>query len=56
MRPWTYDERGTRLALEMACDAIRVQRAVSPDALMGRLTGHRLVKALEEDRKAERRR
>jgi hypothetical protein len=29
---------------------------MKPDALMDRLAGHRLVKALEEDRQAERRR
>jgi bifunctional DNA-binding transcriptional regulator/antitoxin component of YhaV-PrlF toxin-antitoxin module len=34
---------------------IRVERVVSPDALMGRLAGYRLVNALETDRKAERR-
>lgn len=37
-------------------NAIRVERVVSPDALMGRLAGHRLVDALERDRRAERRR
>ena len=36
--------------------AIRVERVAAPDALMGRLAGYRLVKALEEDRRAERRR
>jgi hypothetical protein len=35
---------------------IRVERVVSPDALMGRLAGLRLVDALEKDRRAERRR
>jgi AbrB family looped-hinge helix DNA binding protein len=37
-------------------NAIRVERAVSPEALMGRLAGHRLVAALEKDRRSERRR
>jgi AbrB family looped-hinge helix DNA binding protein len=37
-------------------NAIRVERAASPDALMGRLAGHRLVAALEKDRRSERRR
>lgn len=37
-------------------NAIRVERVASPDALMGRLAGHRLVNALEKDRRAERRR
>jgi AbrB family looped-hinge helix DNA binding protein len=36
--------------------AIRVERAVSPDVLMGRLAGHRLVKVLAADRRAERKR
>jgi hypothetical protein len=33
-----------------------MEHAVSPDALMGRLTGYRLVEALEKDRRTERRR
>jgi AbrB family looped-hinge helix DNA binding protein len=37
-------------------NTIRVERVVSPDALMGRLAGHRLVEALEKDRRVERRR
>jgi hypothetical protein len=37
-------------------NAIRVERVVSADALMGCLSGHRLVEALEKDRRAERRR
>jgi len=37
-------------------EATRVDRAVPPDALMGRLAGHRLVTALDKDRRAERRR
>ena len=37
-------------------NAIRVERAVSADALMGCLAGHRLVAALGRDRRAERRR
>jgi AbrB family looped-hinge helix DNA binding protein len=37
-------------------NAIRVERVVSPDALMGRLAGYRLVDALERDRQTERRR
>ena len=35
---------------------IRLERVASPDALMGRLAGHRLVDALEKDRRLERRR
>jgi AbrB family looped-hinge helix DNA binding protein len=37
-------------------NVIRVERITSPDGLMGRLAGHRLVDALEKDRKLERRR
>jgi antitoxin PrlF len=37
-------------------NAIRVERVASPDALMGRLTGHRLLQALEDDRRSERHR
>jgi AbrB family looped-hinge helix DNA binding protein len=37
-------------------NAIRVERVVSPDALMGRLAGYRLLSALERDRQAEHRR
>lgn len=37
-------------------NAIRVQRAVAADALMGRLAGHHLVEALERDRRRERKR
>ena len=32
-------------------NAIRVERVASPDSLMGRLAGHRLVEALEKDRR-----
>jgi AbrB family looped-hinge helix DNA binding protein len=49
-------EPGDQVAFSQEGDAIRVERAVSPDDLMGRLAGHQLVKTLEEDRKAERRR
>ena len=49
-------EPGDEVTFSQEGDAIRVERSVSPDALMGRLAGHRLVKALEEDRRTERRR
>lgn len=49
-------EPGDEVSFSRDGNAIRVERAVSPDALMGRLAGHRLVEALEKDRKAERRR
>ena len=49
-------EPGDEVTFSQDGNAIRVERAVSPDHLMGRLAGHRLVKALEGDRKAERRR
>lgn len=47
-------EPGDEVAFSRDGNAIRVERLASPDALMGRLAGHRLVKALEEDRRAER--
>lgn len=37
-------------------DAVRLERAASADALMGRLAGYRLVAALEKDRRRERKR
>lgn len=49
-------EPGDEVAFSRDGSAIRVERAVSPDALMGCLAGHRLVEALEKDRRAERRR
>jgi AbrB family looped-hinge helix DNA binding protein len=49
-------EPGDEVTFSQDGDAIRVERVASPDALMGRLAGHRLVAALEEDRRAERRR
>jgi AbrB family looped-hinge helix DNA binding protein len=49
-------EPGDEITFSQEGDAVRVERLVSPDALMGRLAGHRLVEALEEDRRAERRR
>ena len=47
---------GDEITFSREGNAIRVERVVSPDALMGRLAGHRLVEALEKDRRAERRR
>jgi AbrB family looped-hinge helix DNA binding protein len=47
---------GDEVAFSREGNAIRVERVVSPDALMGRLAGHRLVDALEKDRRLERRR
>jgi AbrB family looped-hinge helix DNA binding protein len=49
-------EPGDEVAFSWEGNAIRIERVVSPDALMGRLAGHRLVKALERDRRVERRR
>ena len=49
-------EPGDEVTFSREGNAIRVLRVVSPDALMGRLAGHRLVKALERDRQAERKR
>ena len=47
-------EPGDEIKFSREGNAIRVERVVSPDALMGRLAGHRLVEALEKDRRAER--
>ncbi len=47
---------GDEVTFSREGNVIRVERVASPDALMGRLAGHRLVKALEKDRQAERRR
>jgi AbrB family looped-hinge helix DNA binding protein len=49
-------EPGDEVTFSQEGNAIRVERVVSPDALMGRLAGHRLVAALERGRRAERRR
>ena len=49
-------EPGDEVAFSRDGNAIRVERVVAPDTLMGRLAGHRLVEALERDRRAERRR
>ena len=47
---------GDEVTFSQDGNAIRVERVASPDALMGRLAGHRLVEALEKDRQTERRR
>jgi AbrB family looped-hinge helix DNA binding protein len=47
---------GDEVAFSRDGNAIRVERVVSPDALIGRLAGHRLVADLEKDRRLERRR
>lgn len=49
-------EPGDEVTFSREGNAVRVERVVSPDALMGRLAGHRLVEALEKGRQAERRR
>lgn len=49
-------EPGDEVTFSRDGNAIRVERIVSPDVLMGCLSGHRLVEALEKDRRAERRR
>jgi AbrB family looped-hinge helix DNA binding protein len=49
-------EAGDEVAFSREGNAIRVERVVTVDALMGRLARHRLVRALERDRRAERRR
>jgi AbrB family looped-hinge helix DNA binding protein len=47
-------EPGDEVTFSRDGSAIRVERVVSPDVLMGRLKGRRLVKLLEKDRQAER--
>ncbi len=47
---------GDEVTFSSLGSAIRVERVVSADALMGRLAGYRLIKALERGRSAERRR
>lgn len=49
-------EPGDEVTFSQEGNVIRLERVASPDALMGRLAGHRLVEALEKDRQAERRR
>jgi AbrB family looped-hinge helix DNA binding protein len=49
-------EPGDEVTFSWDGNAIRIERVASPDALMGRLTGHRLVQALENDRRPERHR
>ena len=49
-------EPGDEVTFSRDGNAIRVERVVTADALMGRLAGHRLVATLEKDRRAERRR
>ena len=45
---------GDQVTFSREGDVIRVERVIPPDALMGRLAGHRLVDALESDRRVER--
>jgi len=49
-------EAGDEVTFSQEGSAIRVERVASPDALMGRLSGHRLVEEWEKDRRRERRR
>lgn len=49
-------EPGDEVAFSQEGNAIKVARVASPDALMGRLAGHRLVETLEKDKRIERRR
>jgi hypothetical protein len=49
-------EPGDEVTFSRDGNAIRVERVASPDALMARLAGHRLVQALENDRRPERHR
>ncbi len=45
---------GDEVRFSVAGNAIRVENAWAADALMGRLSGHRLVEALQGDRRADR--
>jgi antitoxin component of MazEF toxin-antitoxin module len=45
---------GDALRLSVEGATIRLERVVSPDELMGRLAGYRLVAALDEDHQTER--
>ncbi len=47
---------GDAVRLSRYGNAVLVEQAAPADALMGRLSGHRLVEALEIDRRAERQR
>jgi AbrB family looped-hinge helix DNA binding protein len=47
-------EPGDEVAFSQEGDVIRVERVVSPDALMGRLAGRRLMAILAKDRRVER--
>jgi AbrB family looped-hinge helix DNA binding protein len=49
-------EAGDEVAFAREGNTIRVERVASPDAVMGRLAGRRLIATLEKDRRAERRR
>jgi AbrB family looped-hinge helix DNA binding protein len=49
-------EPGDEVTFSRDSNAIRVERLASPGALMGRLAGHRLAQALENDRRPERHR
>jgi AbrB family looped-hinge helix DNA binding protein len=49
-------EPGDEVTFSLDGNAIRIERVASPDALMARLAGHRLVQALESDRRPERHR
>ncbi len=45
---------GDEVRFSVAGGAIRVEHALAADALMGRLAGHKLVDAVEAERRAER--
>ncbi len=45
---------GDEVRFSVAGGVIRVEHALAADALMGRLAGHKLVDALEAERRAER--
>jgi AbrB family looped-hinge helix DNA binding protein len=47
-------EPGDEVRFSLDGHGIRIERVASPDALMGSLAGHRLVDALEKDRRTYR--
>jgi AbrB family looped-hinge helix DNA binding protein len=49
-------EPGDEVTFSRDGNAIQVERVASPDALMGPLAGHRLVRTLENNRRRERHR
>jgi AbrB family looped-hinge helix DNA binding protein len=47
-------EPGDEVVFSLEGAAVRVERKTLPGAVMGSLAGHRLIEALEDDRRRER--